>query len=76
MNPPSLLHLLPEKMETEMYDSEYAIDVIMRNRSKELNHKLERMARYNSFPVTRKPTKRIINWMSIIVLSIRNVFVS
>jgi hypothetical protein len=59
-----------------MYDSEYAIDVIMRNRSEELNQKLERMARYNSFPVTRKSKKRIINWMSMIVLSIRNVFVS
>ena len=57
-----------------MYDNNYTYEFIMRNRSEELNRKLERMAGNNSFPVTRKPRKRLVNRMSLILISIRDIF--
>ena len=57
-----------------MYDNNYTYEFIMRNRSEELNRKLERMAGNNSFPVTSKSRKRMVNWMSMILISIRDIF--
>lgn len=63
------------KLETEMYDNEYAFEVIERNRREELNCKLEKMARYNSFPVAGKSRGRLRKGLSMILLSARNLFV-
>lgn len=57
-----------------MYDNNYTYEFIMRNRNDELNRKLERMAGNNSFPVLKKPRRRMVNWVSMIALSIRNIF--
>lgn len=57
-----------------MYDNDYTHEVIMRNRSEELNRKLERMAGRNSIPVSKRSRKRILNRMSMILLNIRGVF--
>lgn len=57
-----------------MYDNDYTYEFILRNRSEELNRKLERMAGNNSFPVSKKPRRRMLTWMSMLLISIRGIF--
>jgi|GEM_PF-5555144 len=57
-----------------MHDSDMAFEEILRQDRQRLDDRLHRMARYNLFPQNGKHGFRNLGTISIVLMSIRNVF--
>ena len=59
-----------------MYQDDYAFEDIMRNKREELVRRLDRRSSYYKHPDSREKNNRIVHGLSLILVSIRNLFIN